>query len=163
MGSSLAAEALRFCKIELRPNSDPARTCKWIAFAFRMHFGFTMQKTGRKLLTTSLVALYGAVALLGYGLHELAPAHLHHHVECHAHAHAGCIHSHGHAPIQVTPGISDSHECDVCVFLDQIQSERPQFHTQIVWQPTVADVAAAAPRIVSQAVPGLHAPRGPPT
>ncbi len=135
-----------------------------------------MRILGRKLLTAGLVALYGGIALLGYGLHELSPVHQHAaignssvghgaigHAAGHVHSHGKCAsHVHRHAPIPVAPGYSDSHECDVCVFLDQMRSERPQLVSDVVWQHIVADTVIASPRIVSQTVLGLHAPRGPP-
>lgn len=122
-----------------------------------------MRNLGRKLLTATLTALYGGIALLGYGLHELAPHH-HHHPAAPAHSHAGCTHAHHHrhAPPPATPGFSDSHECEVCAFLDQHQSDRPQLAVEVAWQPTITAVAAATPQFSPITSIGLAAPRGPP-
>jgi hypothetical protein len=126
----------------------------------------------RKLLTAGLLAIYSGIAVLGYGLHELAPGHHHGPAgECLAHDHGhgghghGACESHSHSHAASSPcgeSISDSHECEICVFLAQIRSERPTLATEIVWQYQVAAVDVETPRILSQAIPGLHAPRGPP-
>jgi len=130
-----------------------------------------MPSLPRKLLTAGLLAIYGGIAVLGYGLHELAPGHHHGPAgECvahdHDHDHGDCsddvCHSHDHAVSPSGKSISDSHECEICVFLDQIRSERPTLAADVVWYYQVAAVGVETPHILSQAVPGLHAPRGPP-
>jgi hypothetical protein len=120
-----------------------------------------MRNTGRKLLTMGLAALYSGIALLGYGLHELAPHH-HHHPAAQAHSHAGCTHTRHHAPLPETPGFSDSHECEVCAFLDQLQSDRPQLAADITWQPTISATVEVAPQVHAITSLGPAAPRGPP-
>jgi hypothetical protein len=126
-----------------------------------------MRKIGRKLLTAGLIALYGGISLLGYGLHELTPAH--HHgllgqVAAHAHDDGDHADHHGRqAPTSTVPVLCDWHECDVCVFLAQMRSERPPVVAEVAWQHFVADAVIAAPYFVSQTILGLHVPRGPPT
>ena len=133
---------------------------------------FLMRRFGRKLLTVGLVALYGGISLLGYGLHELAPAHHHgslSQVAAHDHCHGD--HCHGdhadhddrHGPATTSATLCDSHECDVCVFLAQMRSERPLVVAGVGWQYFVGDAVIVAPRIASQTILGLHIPRGPPT
>ncbi len=127
-----------------------------------------MRSTGRKLLTAGLVALYGGISLLGYGLHELAPAH--HHAlpayladSCHHHDHADRTHHDQHATGQpFAAGLCDAHECDICVFLAQIRSERPLVTVPVIWQPCVAGAIITLPAATSQATLGLPVPRGPP-
>jgi hypothetical protein len=134
----------------------------------------SMRIIGRKLLTAGLVALYGGISLLGYGLHELAPAH-HHHAELGHSAHA-CQHCSGHEHCDpaanddlaaesaaIGNAAHDSHECEICVFLAQMRSEQPLVVAEIAWQHFVADAVIVAPRIASQTILGLHIPRGPPT
>jgi hypothetical protein len=139
-----------------------------------------MRIIGRKLLTAGLVALYGGISLLGYGLHELTPCHHHgpfgqvaSHAHCHYHAHGHGDHTHchdehaelGNAQDQM-PAVSDlcgSHDCDVCVFLAQINCDRPLVAAEVMWQDFVAEAVIVAPRIASQTILGLHIPRGPPT
>jgi hypothetical protein len=125
-----------------------------------------MRSFPRKLLTAGLLALYGGIAVLGYGLHDLAPGHVHgaagEHV-AHDHDHGACeSHSHHHAAIPTGKSLTSSHECEICIFLSQMRSERPTFSAEVVWQFQVAAVAVETPCIVSQAICGLHAPRGPP-
>lgn len=125
-----------------------------------------MRRAGRKLLILSLMALYGSVSLLGYGLHELSPAHQHAHSTGtpHAHSHAGCSHHHHHSlpPIPDRPGLSDSHDCDICQLLDQLRSELPQIAAVGDWQPLRADIPSVSANRPVKALGGLHVPRGPP-
>jgi hypothetical protein len=130
-----------------------------------------MRSLPRKLLTAGLLALYGGIALLGYGLHDLAPGHVHGAAgECVAHdhdhgdhSHGACeSHSHHHAAIPTGKSLTSSHECEICIFLQQMRSERPTLTAEFVWQHLFAAVTIETPRIVLLAVPGLHAPRGPP-
>jgi hypothetical protein len=116
----------------------------------------------RKLPNFALLAVYGGVAVLGYGLHELSSVDHHHHgmtaVPCAAHS--GHHHDHGPAPAGACLG--NLHECDVCEFLSQIRSEQPQLYAADVWQHLVAAVTFTVPQSCSQTTLGLHAPRGPP-
>jgi hypothetical protein len=131
-----------------------------------------MRTLPRKLLTAGLLAIYGGIAVVGYGLHDLAPGHHHGPAgECMAHDHGHDGHSHDacdsllHRRAASSPcgeSISDSHECEICLFLAQIRSERPTLAAEVVWQFQVAAVTVDTPHILSQAVAGLHAPRGPP-
>ena len=117
-----------------------------------------MRRIPHQLVTGLLLAIYGGIAVLGYGLHELAPedAHHHHHGLAVAHQESGppAFRSGGSA--------DDDHDCDICVFLDQARSDRPQVATSIIWQRFVAAIDVVAPRISSQTTHVSHAPRGPP-
>lgn len=131
-----------------------------------------MRGLSRQLLSALLLAIYGSISLMGYGLHELA-SHSHHDggmmvTECRHH----CHHEHEHeddaatsiaGPVFRTGGCpGESHVCDVCLLLEQMRSEWPQVQAAVLCQHVVAIVAAAAPRIDSQTTPGLHSARGPP-
>lgn len=110
------------------------------------------------------MALYGGIAVVGYGLHDLSPAHQHGSATGQVHAHATCTHhhSHSHAPVPDRPGWSDAHECDICILLDQLRSDAPQLAAVDHWQPLIA-VVAPVPALRISAFPlGLHVPRGPP-
>lgn len=126
-----------------------------------------MLRIGRKLLTASLLAIYSCIALVGYGLHELSPAHRHGNApgEVHAHSHARCTHHHhhSHAPVPERPGCSDAHECDICVFLDQVRSDSLQLVAIDAWQPFVSDIAIVQVLRISEPVLGLYDSRGPPS
>jgi hypothetical protein len=116
-----------------------------------------MRRIPQKLVARLLVALYGGIALLGYGLHELAPAEDHHH-----HALGLAVADAG--PLSVRSGHIDAdHDCDICAFLDQARGDQPQVATGIVWQHVVAAVEVVTPPIVSQTAEFSHVPRGPPT
>jgi hypothetical protein len=127
-----------------------------------------MRRIGRKLLTGGLVALYGGISLLGYGLHELVPGA--HHGPCddvasHDHCHGDHAEHHDgrHVPASNAPVLCDSHDCEICAYLAQINSERPSAAARFAWQHFVAIAENAAPHITSQTILGLHVPRGPPT
>ena len=89
-----------------------------------------MRRIPHQLVTGLLLAIYGGIAVLGYGLHELAPddAHHHHHGLAAAHQEPG--------PLAFRSGgsVDDDHDCDICAFLDQARSDRPQVATSIIWQ-----------------------------
>jgi hypothetical protein len=125
-----------------------------------------VRRAGEKLLIFSLLALYGGVALLGYGLHELSPAHQHAHANStpHEHSHAGCSHHHHQspAPIPDLPGWSDSHDCDICQLLDQMRGELPQIASVEVWRPLATDLSAVDVLSPTTEMCGFAAPRGPP-
>jgi hypothetical protein len=127
-----------------------------------------VRKAGRKLLIVSLMALYGGVSLLGYGLHELSPAHQHAHANgaphAHLHSHAGCSHHHHHAhpPVPDRPGWSDAHDCDICHLLDQLRSELPPIVVIDAWQKLETEILAVSAIPTAAGVAGLHVPRGPP-
>jgi hypothetical protein len=130
--------------------------CDWTA---------SVRRAGRKLLILSLMALYGSVSLLGYGLHELSPAHQHAHAsgKPHTHSHAGCSHQHhAHPPIPDRPGLSDAHDCDICQLLDQLRSELPQIAAVGDWRPLLAEIPSVSANRPVKAPAGLHVPRGPP-
>jgi hypothetical protein len=123
-----------------------------------------MRNLGQKLLSFSLLALYGGIALLGHGLHEFAP---HHHadVASHSHAHPGCSHAHHHhhhAPAPETPGVTDHHDCEVCALLDQHRGEQPSVATEIASQPLVTQAVTITPQTTGVIPLGPTAPRGPP-
>jgi hypothetical protein len=130
-----------------------------------------MSTTARKLLSHLLVALYGSVAILGYGLHELAPESGHHHhglahlgrVCGHGHVHSeGCHQEHKPLTAETTKHVYDSDECDVCVFLDQLRSEETQVQSAEVRHEFVAAVAHSEPQFHHPTSLGLHVARGPP-
>jgi len=116
-----------------------------------------------------LLSLYGGVALLGYGLHELSAVDHHHHGHT---AHAGPHHHHHDGPCSKHhhhQALADSlawlgpvHDCPVCEFLDQVRSERPAVIAGVVWQHFVAAVSVTTPRFSAEPILGLHVPRGPP-
>ncbi|HEY4231816.1 MAG TPA: hypothetical protein VGM76_00175 [Lacipirellulaceae bacterium] len=116
-----------------------------------------MRRIPHQFLTGLLLAIYGGISLLGYGLHELVPEDAHHH-------HGLPLAHQGSGPPAFKTGgsVDDDHDCDICVFLDQARSAQPQIQTAIVWQHLVAAVEIAAPRITSQTTELSHAPRGPP-
>jgi hypothetical protein len=122
--------------------------------------------SGRKLLILSLLALYGGVSLLGYGLHELSPAHQHAHSTGtpHPHSHAGCSHHHhAHPPVPDRAGLSDAHDCDICQLLDQLRSELPQIAAMDSWQLLRTEIPAVLAIQPFKSPAGLPVPRGPPT
>jgi hypothetical protein len=128
-----------------------------------------MQRSIRKLLVATFTVLYGGVAILGYGLHELSPAHLHGHVHAdasgHGHAHSHCghhHHSHSHVPQSNSAGWSDAHECEICLLLSQTLSDSPSVVAVDWWQPCVAPVLTFGSETPSDPSLTLHAPRGPP-
>jgi hypothetical protein len=145
----------------------------------------------RKSVTCSLLAAYGAVALLGQGLHWLslderhhhglhlaggiqhAESHAdHHHGGSHGHHHHHCHHHHHDSPacseskkpfeVAAIDEFYHSHDCDICSFLLQIRSERPQLAAGIVCHSLVAAVPGAVQRSYSPVTLGPHAARGPP-
>ena len=118
-----------------------------------------MRRIPHQLVTGLLLAIYGGIAVLGYGLHELVPEDAHHHPHGMAAAHLDA----GPTGFRTGGGVDDDRDCDICAFLDQARSDRPQVVTSIIWQHLVAAIEVVLPRITSQAAPIFHAPRGPPT
>jgi hypothetical protein len=117
-----------------------------------------MRRLPHQLVTGLLLAIYGGIAVLGYGLHELVPEDGHHH----HFALAAGEHADEAPAFRAGSGIDDDHDCDICVFLDQARSAQPQVQAAIIWQPLVAAVEIEAPRLTSQTKLVSHAPRGPP-
>ena len=118
-----------------------------------------MRRIPHQLVTGLLLAIYGGIAVLGYGLHELVPEDAHHH-------HHGLEVAHQESePLAFRSGgaADDDHDCDICVFLDQARSDRPQVAASIIWQHLIAAIDVVAPRVSSQTTLVSHAPRGPPT
>jgi hypothetical protein len=117
-----------------------------------------MRRIPHQLVTGLLLAIYGGIAVLGYGLHELVPedAHHHHHRLAAAHQEPG--------PVAFRSGgaADDDHDCDICVFLDQARSDKPQVAASIIWQHVIAAIDVVGPRVSSQTTLVSHAPRGPP-
>ncbi len=144
-----------------------------------------MRSIHRQLVCGTLLALYGVISLLGHGLHWLSPEERHHHGRqvghCehdhvgHAHHHHGhAHHHHAQAPLKradrdrpqgfaATECATLAHDCDICTFLLQARSERPQLATTIVWHQVVAAALAAVQRSYSPISLGPHAARGPPS
>jgi hypothetical protein len=144
-----------------------------------------MKLAARKLLTLALLATYGGVALLGQGLHVLAPHAGHHHglevVGCsihgdehfHHHHDAKCDHDHGpaeHADAERGSGpvitssecAAHSHLCEICAFLLQLRSERAVLTAAVDWQPVAVAAVSLPQRFYTPTLFGPHAPRGPP-
>jgi hypothetical protein len=134
----------------------------------------------QKLATYLLLAIYGGIAVLGHGLHELSTAHHHHH-DAHEHAaDGGCAHHHhGHTHKHTSQSRSDDraeafasvhgslsdghgHACEICDFLDQNRSFPTDLPVDRASRPLAVAVSIAAPRIESLVIPGLYSPRGPP-
>lgn len=136
----------------------------------------------RRFLTYALLTVYGATALLGYGLHMLAPD-AHHHglgqVVCVEHAerahsdHDVCGHTGPESDCEVatiavisassgTDTACDGDACFVCDFLGQVRSTLPQMAASIVWQHVATEAAPFTSPITAQATLGPQAPRGPP-
>jgi len=145
-----------------------------------------MRSAFRKILTCSLLATYGAVGLLGQGLHwlsaedrhhhGLAVAHCHEHGPSHSHSHShGHVHGHVHKAadcctadhgtalvVRSNDGTSLCSECGICAFLSQIKCERPQITAAEIWQHVTSEIPAALQRTYSPITLGPHSPRGPP-
>ena len=117
-----------------------------------------MRRIPHQLVTGVLLAIYGGIAVLGYGLHELVPEDAHHH----HHGLAAVHQDAGPTAFRTSGSVVDDHDCAICVFLDQARSDRPQVAASIIWQHLVAAIEVVVPRITSQATPIFHAPRGPP-
>ena len=135
----------------------------------------------QRFSTFALLTVYGATALLGYGLHMFDPHGGHHHalarVSCAGHSHEHNFHEidghgHGHAchsealaaqsaGSQVTAACCDE-ACAVCEFLAQARSAAPNLITAIVWHHVASEVVDTAPQFVAETAQGLHVPRGPP-
>ena len=119
------------------------------------------------LLTYTLLAAYSGIALLGQGLHLLAPecdGHHHEHclVEHEAHDHPGQQHSSDNDDASGEGrSLIDSHPCEICVFLAHSISQTPQIATVPFTQPLVAAAHSEQQGLYSSAVLGLHAARGP--
>jgi hypothetical protein len=116
-----------------------------------------MRRTPKNLVTGLLLFLYGGIAVLGYGLHDLVPEDAHHHHEL------AVVHQ-GTGPLAFKAGgsVDDDHDCEICAFLDQARSAQPQVQSAVVWQHLVAAIEIVTPRLSSQISELSHAPRGPP-
>jgi hypothetical protein len=136
----------------------------------------------RRISTYLLLSVYGATALLGYGLHLLAP-------DCHHHglsqvswvgpaqpdeaghdfvglycpqAVSGVAPGTTESPVLTAGEAYHSESCSICDFLAQARSVPPQVTTAVVWQRATAAVEPFAPRFSAQTEIGSQAPRGPP-
>jgi hypothetical protein len=134
-----------------------------------------MSSSGRKLLSAGLLALYGVVALVGHGLHELFGVHHHHHhhrsvaadshaVGCHHHHHGGPCSGHHRqeAPSAAGEALDHDHDCKICEFLAQMRGELPQIVDTEFSLQHIAEAILVVPRISSRIPLGVAAPRGPP-
>jgi hypothetical protein len=117
-----------------------------------------MRQLPKQLVTGVLLAIYGGIALLGYGLHDLVPEEAHHH----HHGLTAADHEPGPLAFRSGGSVDDDQDCDICIFLDQTRSDKPQVVASIIWQHLVAAVDVVVPRVSSQATLVAHAPRGPP-
>jgi hypothetical protein len=144
-----------------------------------------MRPIYRQLITVTLLALYGAVGLLGHGLHLLSGED-HHHigrhvVRCSDHGEEHSHHHHHHAdhrhhhPATADEAERDTglgmassdcvphcHDCQICAFLLQVRSEQPTVVTVVFSTQVVGAVPAALQRSYLPISVGPHAPRGPP-
>lgn len=146
-----------------------------------------MLSATRKILVCSLLAAYGAVALLGQGLHWLSAVDHHHHgLVAHCHEHAASHshthdhghshhHAHKHAPddcctaaadgvmaVRSSDGAASCEECDICAFLSQIKCDCPQVADAPIWQFVISSIPVRFEPSYSPITLGPHAPRGPP-
>jgi hypothetical protein len=126
----------------------------------------------RRISTYALLSVYSTTALLGYGLHLLAPDAHHHSFSC-----KSCVeyadHDHTDHGFRTLPGATDTavlasgeacHDdnCFVCEFLAQARSATPQVMAAIVWQHVATEVVPCISQYTAQTTLGPHAPRGPP-
>jgi hypothetical protein len=142
-----------------------------------------MRNIPRKLAACIAVGVYGAVALLGQSLHWLSaedhhhhgPSAVHSHVHVSGHGHCHDRRNHQHA-IDVgdetssdtlfgahsIDGACHSDDCEICAFLSQIKSERPQVAVADICQQVFTEVTATYQQSYSPIFLGSHSPRGPP-
>ena len=127
-----------------------------------------MRRSFSHLLTCTLLATYAGIALLGQGLHLLAPGcegghHEHFLAAQEAHDHAGDHHSSdSNGRADESNSVADLHPCEICVFLAHSVSEPPQIATVPFTQPLVAAAHCDPQGLYSLAIGGLHVARGPP-
>ena len=149
-----------------------------------------MRRIHGQLPTLAILATYGGIAILGQGLHVLAPHAGHHHglevVRCsihgdehshhhHDHHHGECDHHHDHGPANhadvehgggtiVTSSECEAHShlCEICAFLFQLRSERAVLAAAVDCQPVAVAADSLPQRSYTPTVVGPHAPRGPP-
>jgi hypothetical protein len=116
-----------------------------------------MRQITHQRVSRLLLAAYGSVAVLGYGLHELLPEDAqHHHGLVTAHQDSGSL------TVGASIGRGDDHDCDICVFLDQARSMQPQIELAVIYLHQVAAVTTIDLPLASQTTELSHAPRGPP-
>lgn len=120
----------------------------------------------QRITTYALLAVYGATALLGYGLHLLVPD-AHHHgwaqVSCAEYAHPGQTGGRATPLASSEDRAACDGSCFVCDFLAQARNAQPHVTISIVWQHVAAEIVPFAPHFSAQTDLGPHAPRGPPT
>lgn len=126
-----------------------------------------MRATLRQLLTYSLLATYASIALLGEGLHFLAPDEHHHGATLVVTSiDSGHAFSESLAPagkhFSGTRATSDDHDCEICEFLAQAVSAPPHVAEVPAFDVLIVEAPLAQPIFDSPIVLGLHAPRGPP-
>lgn len=127
-----------------------------------------MQRPISQFLNGALLATYAGIALIGQGLHLLAP-------ECDVHHHEYCLAAHevadhdGHQhssscgnTANQDHSIADSHPCEICVFLAHFVSQPPQIAAVSNTQPFVTAAHCERQGLNSLANLGLHVARGPP-
>ena len=130
-----------------------------------------MRPTHHRFLSWFLLATYTGIALLGEGLHALAPEGEHHHgLYVVAHACGEECHHHGttdhdaqsHASLTAADCDTDSHVCEICAFLSQAISQPAEVAGLVEWQPLVAATHATPQPLYSLVSLGPQAARGPP-
>jgi hypothetical protein len=127
-----------------------------------------MRSTFRNLLTCSLLATYASIALLGEGLHWLAPDEHHHgpslvvSTASDAPHNAGDSYATADQGVTAAHGAADDHDCEICDFLAQAVSQPPQVAQSPDFAILIVETACDPPTFYSPIVLGLHTPRGPP-
>lgn len=123
----------------------------------------------KRVLVVMLLLGYGAVALLGQGLHALPGVAHHHHSHAHngqPHSHShGHAHDHGHADHHDVPAPGHHHspddDCFVCQFLAQAAAA-PELPAAIDGGMVVAEVPSEQVSAPSGFISLLPPSRGPP-
>jgi hypothetical protein len=131
-----------------------------------------MRPKHHQFLSYVLLATYASISLLGDGLHSLLPAGEHHHhhglyvvSDC---CDAEYVHiaarscSSEYAELTAGKCDTDSHLCEICVFLYQAISQPAEVAAPIDWQPLVVVAHAKQQPIYSPTSLGPQAARGPP-
>jgi hypothetical protein len=126
-----------------------------------------MRATSRHFWSCALLAIYGSIAVLGQGLHLVAPEDHHHgpaaEAHQHSHAHFGpCCHDHEDACGAGDRSLTDGHICSICDFLLQAVSQPAERAAAVVCQPHAGSAACRLESFHAPCEAGPHAPRGPP-
>ena len=125
----------------------------------------------RKLLTSSLLAAYAGIAMLGQGLHLLTPDCHHNHIRVVQGA-ALCQGNHcchdcdddvpSDFAISAVDHAHHDHDCQICQFLVRAVTEPPHVATTPDLHVLVAQLPCESRGLYTSAILGLHTARGPP-